>query len=36
VMHEPECGSQLKMGRAAAFAASTPAGKQVQRSRRAR
>jgi hypothetical protein len=25
-MHEPVCGSQLKMGRAAAFAASTPAG----------
>jgi hypothetical protein len=36
VMHEPECGSQLKMGRAAAVAASTPAGTQVQRSRRAR
>ena len=35
-MQEPVCGPQLKMGRAAAFAASTPAGTQVQRSRRAR
>jgi hypothetical protein len=33
-MCEPVCGLQLKMGRTAAFAASTPAGTQVQRSRR--
>jgi len=35
-MQEPVCGLQLKMERAAAFAASTPAGTRVQRSRRAR